>query len=104
MATCTLRYLLYDRDLLSDLSRCAWESLKLFLQETAPEKDSIPDAVLATRPLVNRSILPPGIIDFHTRVGLLIGVLGRQGKTKSDNVCEFLQKSGNPTLSHTIQP
>ncbi len=72
MATCALRYLLYDRDLLSDLSRCAWESLKLFLQGTAPEKDSIPDAVLASQAFGNRSIFPPGIVDFDTRVGLLI--------------------------------
>ncbi len=27
------RYFLYDRKLLADLSRCAWESLKVFLQE-----------------------------------------------------------------------
>jgi hypothetical protein len=41
------RYFFYDRDLLSDLSRCAWESLKLFLQETVPEKNPIPGAVIA---------------------------------------------------------
>ena len=35
------RYFLYDLDLLSDLSRCAWESLKLFLQEAAPERKAI---------------------------------------------------------------
>jgi len=32
---------------LSDLSRCAWESLKLFLQEAVPENDLIPGAVIA---------------------------------------------------------
>jgi hypothetical protein len=32
------RYFLYDRDLLSDLSRCACESLKRFLQKALPEK------------------------------------------------------------------
>jgi hypothetical protein len=41
------RYFLYDRDLLSDLSRCAWESLKLFLQEAVPERNPIPGAVIA---------------------------------------------------------
>jgi len=41
------RYFLYDRDLLSDLSLCAWESLKLFLQEAVPERNAIPGAVIA---------------------------------------------------------
>jgi hypothetical protein len=27
------RYFLYDRKLLADLGRCAWESLKVFLQD-----------------------------------------------------------------------
>jgi hypothetical protein len=37
----------YDEDLLSDLSRPAWESLMLFLQETVPEKNPIPGPVIA---------------------------------------------------------
>jgi hypothetical protein len=37
----------YDRDLLSDLGRYAWESLKLFLQEAVPEKNPIPGVVIA---------------------------------------------------------
>jgi hypothetical protein len=41
------RYCLYDRKLLADLSRCAWESLKIFLQETIPENEPIPGAVIA---------------------------------------------------------
>lgn len=36
------RYFLYDRKLLADLSRCAWESLKVFIQEAVPENDPIP--------------------------------------------------------------
>lgn len=36
------RYFLYDRKLLADLSRCAWESLKVFLQDAVPETDPIP--------------------------------------------------------------
>jgi hypothetical protein len=41
------RYFLYDRSLLSDLSRCSWESLKLFFQESVPEKGAVPGAVIA---------------------------------------------------------
>ena len=41
------RYFLYDRKLLADLSRCAWESLKVFLQEAVPENDPIPSVVIA---------------------------------------------------------
>jgi len=41
------RYFLYDRKLLSDLSRCGWESLKVFFQETVPEDDAAPGAVIA---------------------------------------------------------
>jgi hypothetical protein len=41
------RYFLYDRKLLADLSRCAWESLKVFIQDAAPENDPIPAAVIA---------------------------------------------------------
>jgi len=40
------RYFLFDRKLLSGLSRCGWESLKLFLQETVPEKETVPGAVI----------------------------------------------------------
>jgi hypothetical protein len=39
------RYFLYDRKLLADLSRSAWESLKVFLQDAVPENDPIPDAL-----------------------------------------------------------
>jgi len=41
------RYFLYDRKLLSDLSRCGWESLKVFFQETVPEEDAVHSAVIA---------------------------------------------------------
>jgi len=40
------RYFLYDRKLLSDLSRCGWESLKEFFKETVPEKGAVPGAVM----------------------------------------------------------
>ncbi|MBW2616563.1 MAG: transposase, partial [Deltaproteobacteria bacterium] len=41
------RYFLYDRKLLSDLSRCGWESLKVFFQETVPEEDAVAGTVIA---------------------------------------------------------
>jgi hypothetical protein len=41
------RYFLYDRSLLSELSRCAWETLKEFFQEAFPEKDAVPRAIIA---------------------------------------------------------
>jgi hypothetical protein len=41
------RYFLYDRGLLSDLSRCGWESLKVFFHEAVPEEDAVPGAVVA---------------------------------------------------------
>ncbi len=41
------RYFLYDRKLLSDLTRCAWETLKESFQEAVPEKDAVPGAVIA---------------------------------------------------------
>ena len=49
------RYFLYDRKLLSELSRCGWESLKIFFQEIVPvedparggKKDAVPGSVVA---------------------------------------------------------
>ena len=41
------RYFLYDRKLLSELSRCAWETLKLYLKSFVPGKDAVPGAVIA---------------------------------------------------------
>jgi hypothetical protein len=43
------RYFLYDRKLLADLSRCAWESLKAFLRDAVPEDDPVPGAVIAVQ-------------------------------------------------------
>ena len=36
------RYFLYNRSLLSELSRCGWESLKAFLLEAVPQEDDVP--------------------------------------------------------------
>jgi len=41
------RYFLYDRKLLYDLSHCAWESPKVFLQEVIREKNPVAGAVIA---------------------------------------------------------
>lgn len=35
------RYFLFDRKRLADLSCCAWESLKVFLQEAVPQKEAL---------------------------------------------------------------
>jgi len=43
------RYFLYDRKLLAALSRCAWESLKVFMQEAVPEKGPVPGALIAVQ-------------------------------------------------------
>src|SRR5512145_2217614 len=42
-------YFLYERKLISRLSRCAWESLKVFIQQAVPEQEPIPGAVIACR-------------------------------------------------------
>ena len=41
------RYFLYDRKLLSDLSRCGWEALKRYLKKAAKGKKAVPGAVIA---------------------------------------------------------
>ena len=41
------RYSLYDRKLLAALSRCARESLNVFLQHSVPENEPIPGTVIA---------------------------------------------------------
>jgi len=41
------RYLLYDRKLLSELSRCAWDSLEVFLLSFPPKQETAPGAVIA---------------------------------------------------------
>ena len=41
------KYFLYDRNLLSNLSRCGWESLKVFLKKTVPEEEAFPGVAIA---------------------------------------------------------
>jgi hypothetical protein len=43
------RYFLYDRKLLSNLSRYAWESMKVFIQQAVPEKIPLHGAVIAVQ-------------------------------------------------------
>jgi hypothetical protein len=43
------KYFLYDRKLLADLSRCAWDTLKVFFKDTVHEKETIPGAVIAVQ-------------------------------------------------------
>ena len=43
------RYFLYDRNLLSELSRCAWETLKVYLKTCVPVRDGVPGAVFASQ-------------------------------------------------------
>jgi len=50
------RYFLYDRKLLADLSRCAWESLKVFIQDAVPEDNPIPGAVIAIQTFLSPSM------------------------------------------------
>jgi hypothetical protein len=41
------RYFLYDRKLLSNLSRCGWEWLKLYFKEAITGKRAVAGAVIA---------------------------------------------------------
>jgi len=41
------RYFLYDRKQFSELTRCAWETLKEFFQEAVLEEGTVPGAVIA---------------------------------------------------------
>jgi len=41
------RYFLFDRTLFSELSRCARGTLKEFFQESVPEQDAVPGAIIA---------------------------------------------------------
>jgi hypothetical protein len=43
------RYFLDYRKLLAALSRCAWESLKVFMYQAVPENDPFPGAVIAAQ-------------------------------------------------------
>lgn len=42
-------YFLYDRKLVADLSRCAWEAIRFFMPCAVDEQASEPSAILATQ-------------------------------------------------------
>jgi hypothetical protein len=65
------RDFLYDRKLLANLNRCAWESLKVFVQDAVPENDPIPGAGIAIQqlwrlPRISSPLSHPGDIDPRT--------------------------------------
>jgi hypothetical protein len=56
------RYFLYDRKLLSDLSRCAWDSLEVFLLSFPPKQETAPRAVIAIQTFGDFLLLRKGKI------------------------------------------
>ena len=40
---------MFDRELLTKLSRCAWKLLSRYLKQTAAFEDAVPGAVIAVR-------------------------------------------------------
>ncbi|MDO8721729.1 MAG: transposase, partial [Syntrophales bacterium] len=63
----------------TSLSRCAWESLKVFLQEAVPENDPIPGAVIAMQTFGDFLGYNP-----HTHILVTDGCYLRQAQ---DGVC-----------------
>ena len=60
------RYFLYDRKLLSDLSRCGWEALKAFYTTGVRESKAVPGAVVAIQTFGD---FPLG---FHPHLHILV--------------------------------
>ncbi|MBL7218168.1 MAG: transposase zinc-binding domain-containing protein [Desulfobacteraceae bacterium] len=60
------RYFLYDRSLLSDLSRCGWESLKAFYTTGIRDQKAVPGAVVAIQTFGD---FPRG---FHPHLHILV--------------------------------
>jgi hypothetical protein len=67
------RSFLYDRKLLCALSRCAWESLKQYLQEVLPETDAQPGAVIAVQTF-------GGLLEFNPHCHILLADGGFYGR------------------------
>ena len=60
------RYFLYDRKLLSDLSRCGWEALKALYTTGARDSKAVPGAVVAIQTFGD---FPLG---FHPHLHILV--------------------------------
>ena len=60
------RYFLYDRKLLSDLSRCGWEALKAFYTAVTRDQKAVPGAVVAIQTFGD---FPQG---FHPHLHILV--------------------------------
>jgi hypothetical protein len=59
------RYFLYDRQLLSDLSRCGWEALKLYFKKAVKGQKAVPGAVVAIQSFGD-------LLGFHPHLHVLI--------------------------------
>ena len=59
------RYFLYDRRLLSDLSRCGWEALKVFYTTGVSDEKVVPGAVVATQTFGD-------FLGFHPHLHILV--------------------------------
>ena len=63
------RYFLYDRKLLSELSRCTWKSLKAFLEIAVLKQEATPGAVIAIQTFGDfLNFNPPRRINPHCHV------------------------------------
>ena len=59
------RYFLYDRKLLSDLSRCGWEALKAFYTTGVRDTEAVPGAVIAIQTFGD-------LLGFHPHLHILV--------------------------------
>jgi hypothetical protein len=71
------RYFLYDRKLLSKLSRCAWETLKEFYHYMSNEADGVPGAAVAIQSFADFLGFNP-----HTHILVSDGCFYDEGKFK----------------------
>jgi hypothetical protein len=58
-------YFLYDRKLLTDLSRCGWEALQLYFQKSVKGKKAVPGACVAIQTFGD-------LLGFHSHLHILI--------------------------------
>ncbi|MBF0547652.1 MAG: transposase zinc-binding domain-containing protein [Candidatus Riflebacteria bacterium] len=84
------RYFLYDRKLLADLSRCAWETLSLFLKTAAPDENPVPGAVVAVQTFGD-------FLAFHPHCHILSNFLNNRKEkfVAPQNSIKKLQKTKN---------